>query len=265
MNTPNTQALDAARRFHDAYERLAPQFGYETRTDTKAFDPNSANGRLMIAVCRELAALTPSRADTAGAVAWINPETLAELGVCGMGRAQLSTIRTKYETTPLYPAPAGDAQEAVGGLLRAANKLAAAAMTTGGVAGTDPHLQAAIDAFIAARDAAAPTPEAPSGSQAGEVVAYLQRGTLNSATPDDFKRESALRPDDYRDWFPVYTTPTPADSGVHGAGFVPVAWEVEGPADDPGWGPTSEANIAGYRADGIRVRQVYARIEDAQP
>lgn len=43
-----------ARRFHETYERLAPSFGYETRTETREFDPESANGRLMIAVCAEL-------------------------------------------------------------------------------------------------------------------------------------------------------------------------------------------------------------------
>ena len=40
-----------ARRFHEVYEELAPSFGYETRTDTREFDPNSKNGKLMIAVC----------------------------------------------------------------------------------------------------------------------------------------------------------------------------------------------------------------------
>ena len=48
-----------ARRFHETYERLAPTFGYETRPDTKDFDPTSPNGRLMIAVCSELATPTP--------------------------------------------------------------------------------------------------------------------------------------------------------------------------------------------------------------
>ena len=43
-----------ARQFHDVYERLALQFGYETREDTKVFDPQSKNGRLMIAVCAEV-------------------------------------------------------------------------------------------------------------------------------------------------------------------------------------------------------------------
>jgi hypothetical protein len=46
-----------ARQFHDTYERLAPQFGYETRADTKAFDPTSPNGRLMTAVCAEVSAI----------------------------------------------------------------------------------------------------------------------------------------------------------------------------------------------------------------
>ena len=40
--------------FHDTYERLAPAFGYETRNDTKIFNPNSPNGKLMIAVCKEI-------------------------------------------------------------------------------------------------------------------------------------------------------------------------------------------------------------------
>lgn len=48
----NSEVL--ARRFHEAYERLAPSFGYETRTETRAFDPTTPNGRLMIAVCEEL-------------------------------------------------------------------------------------------------------------------------------------------------------------------------------------------------------------------
>ena len=43
-----------ARQFHEVYERLAPLIGYETRTDTKVFDPQSQNGRLMIAVCAEV-------------------------------------------------------------------------------------------------------------------------------------------------------------------------------------------------------------------
>lgn len=45
---------ELARKFHDTYERLAPSFGYETRLDTKMFDPESKNGKLMIAVCAEV-------------------------------------------------------------------------------------------------------------------------------------------------------------------------------------------------------------------
>lgn len=55
---PQPQPHDAAqlaRRFHDEYERLAPAFGYETRADTRQFDPESPNGRLMIAVCAAIA------------------------------------------------------------------------------------------------------------------------------------------------------------------------------------------------------------------
>ena len=45
---------ELARAFHDAYERLAPDFGYETRDDTKQFDPESPNGLLMMAVVKEV-------------------------------------------------------------------------------------------------------------------------------------------------------------------------------------------------------------------
>lgn len=47
---PQEQWMEVARDFHDTYERLAPKFGYETRPDTKSFDPTSPNGKLMIAV-----------------------------------------------------------------------------------------------------------------------------------------------------------------------------------------------------------------------
>lgn len=56
-------ALTLALRFHEAYERLAPTCGYETRVDTRSFDPTSPNGRLMIAVCAEIIA-----GDASGAV-----------------------------------------------------------------------------------------------------------------------------------------------------------------------------------------------------
>lgn len=42
------RAIDVARKFHDTYEALAPKFGYTTRTDTKRFDHDSPNGKLMI-------------------------------------------------------------------------------------------------------------------------------------------------------------------------------------------------------------------------
>lgn len=43
-----------ARRFHETYERLAPQYGYTTREETREWDPHSPNGRLMIATCKEV-------------------------------------------------------------------------------------------------------------------------------------------------------------------------------------------------------------------
>jgi len=46
--------LELATRFHEAYERLAPSFGYKTREETRDFDPDTPNGRLMVAVCAEI-------------------------------------------------------------------------------------------------------------------------------------------------------------------------------------------------------------------
>ncbi len=53
-NGETLPAEQLARQFHEIYERLAPKFGYETRLDTRAFDPESKNGQLMLAVCAEI-------------------------------------------------------------------------------------------------------------------------------------------------------------------------------------------------------------------
>lgn len=45
---------ETARRFHEAYEHFAPAFGYKTRSDTREWNSDSANGRLMIAVIRNV-------------------------------------------------------------------------------------------------------------------------------------------------------------------------------------------------------------------
>ncbi len=47
-------ALKLAKKFHDTYEELAPSFGYVTNTDTRLFNPESNNGRLMLAVCQKI-------------------------------------------------------------------------------------------------------------------------------------------------------------------------------------------------------------------
>ena len=44
-------ALELAKLFHDTYERLAPDYGYETREDTREFNSDAINYELMVAVC----------------------------------------------------------------------------------------------------------------------------------------------------------------------------------------------------------------------
>ena len=52
MGEPNLQnPAELAQFFHETYETLGPSFGYETRLETRAFDPSSPNGKLMVAVC----------------------------------------------------------------------------------------------------------------------------------------------------------------------------------------------------------------------
>ena len=58
---PEMDALHLAILFHHAYERLAPSVGYDTRVETRIFDPESPNGKLMLAVCAEILPLGPWR------------------------------------------------------------------------------------------------------------------------------------------------------------------------------------------------------------
>ena len=67
LELPN--AIWLAKFIHDAYERMAPQYGYATREDTRVFDHESPNGRLMAAVCEELrGALLPPLSEGANDV-----------------------------------------------------------------------------------------------------------------------------------------------------------------------------------------------------
>lgn len=50
----SNQATELAIKFHETYERLAPLCGYTTRSETRAFDPDSPNGKTMIATCQEI-------------------------------------------------------------------------------------------------------------------------------------------------------------------------------------------------------------------
>lgn len=52
----SSSAEKLAKEFHETYERLAPEFGYETRKETRVKweDLPENNKRLMVAVCGEL-------------------------------------------------------------------------------------------------------------------------------------------------------------------------------------------------------------------
>ena len=50
----NKEILEITQKFHDTYEKLASEYTYETREDTKVFDINSNNGKLMYATVNEI-------------------------------------------------------------------------------------------------------------------------------------------------------------------------------------------------------------------
>lgn len=50
----NEEILEITKKFHDTYEKLASEYTYETRKDTKVFDINSNNGKLMYATVNEI-------------------------------------------------------------------------------------------------------------------------------------------------------------------------------------------------------------------
>lgn len=50
----NKDILEITKKFHDTYEKLASEYTYETREDTKVFDINSNNGKLMYATVNEI-------------------------------------------------------------------------------------------------------------------------------------------------------------------------------------------------------------------
>lgn len=115
--TPIPDAETLAQRFHEAYERLAPEYGYETRPDSAVpwNDVPEQNRALMVAVCREMALPIPD-ADTRQEV-----ETLVEA---------IKAMRPD----PSEPAPPGwDADDRRGdrNIYRAAELLTAAYLSEG--------------------------------------------------------------------------------------------------------------------------------------
>jgi hypothetical protein len=52
--------LELAKKFHELYEKNAHNYGYETRKETREFNEDTPNGKLMIAVCEQILASLPA-------------------------------------------------------------------------------------------------------------------------------------------------------------------------------------------------------------
>ena len=54
MIVMNEEILEITKKFHDTYEKLSKDYDYETRKETRVFDINSSNGKLMYATVNEV-------------------------------------------------------------------------------------------------------------------------------------------------------------------------------------------------------------------
>ena len=50
----NEEILEITKKFHDTYEKLSKEYNYETKKETRVFDINSSNGKLMYATVNEI-------------------------------------------------------------------------------------------------------------------------------------------------------------------------------------------------------------------
>ena len=54
MIVMNEEIAEITKNFHDTYEKLSKDYDYETRKETRVFDINSSNGKLMYATVNEV-------------------------------------------------------------------------------------------------------------------------------------------------------------------------------------------------------------------
>ena len=54
MIVMNEEILEITKKFHDTYEKLSKDYDYETRKETRVFDINSSNGKLMYETVNEV-------------------------------------------------------------------------------------------------------------------------------------------------------------------------------------------------------------------
>lgn len=50
----NEEILEITKKLHDTYEKLSKEYNYETKKETRVFDINSSNGKLMYATVNEI-------------------------------------------------------------------------------------------------------------------------------------------------------------------------------------------------------------------
>jgi len=91
--------IQLAKFFHKTYEDLATGFFYKTREDTKEFNPNSANGKLMIATCGAVLEELSKQSKDSEILDWID-ENVISIGLSAYDQYNVCE-RTIYIQTDL--------------------------------------------------------------------------------------------------------------------------------------------------------------------
>lgn len=106
------EAERLAREFHKIYEELAPSYGYETKVDTRNFDPSTPNGRLMISTCQKL--IEQWQSQQAQGEAAVNPEPWKDgwtewwEGSDGWTHVKTNVLNRRLRSHPSAPAAVPD-------------------------------------------------------------------------------------------------------------------------------------------------------------
>ena len=87
------EIFEITKQFHNTYERLSSEYGYETRKETRVFDENSSNGKLMFATVNEV--VRPILEENQELKRQLNEKIISEMKL----RDKIEEQRKEYQET----------------------------------------------------------------------------------------------------------------------------------------------------------------------